>query len=170
MWFQSISSASLQFLGELVQGVLQNPEVRVHIFPCCRGTPEVDKPWGRNSNILRWASSWDTLSHPIGSAQGLLLYPWPQLWSCLLSQCQEIRSLKSGSIKTEPVSIYRQDKLRWKSIQLKTILHTVLGSCIQVNIRGMSVNGTWGMPGSSIFIHSGNPHFSPNNTGNIPKW
>lgn len=50
-----------------------------------------------------------------------------------------------------------------------TILHTVLGCCIQVNICGMSVNESWNMLGGNIFIHNGIPHFSPDNIGNIPE-
>lgn len=51
----------------------------------------------------------------------------------------------------------------------ETILHTALGCCIQVNMCGMSVNKSCNMLGSNIFIHSGIPHFSPENIGNIPE-
>lgn len=51
----------------------------------------------------------------------------------------------------------------------ETILDTVLGCCIQVNVCEMSVNESWNMLGSNIFIHNGIPHFFPDNTGNIPE-
>lgn len=51
----------------------------------------------------------------------------------------------------------------------ETILHTVLGCCIQVNVCGMSVNENWNMLGSNIFPYNGIPCFSRDNIGNIPE-
>lgn len=44
------------------------------------------------------------------------------------------------------------------------MLHIVLGCCIQMNICVTSVNESWNMLGSNMFIH-----FPPDDIGNIPE-